>query len=145
MKKLTVVMAGLVVLAVGALDARAAANAEKDAVPAEVKEFTSVVNGLVAGFEAITKAADGEVTEKEAAAVPAEKDADKGAAPQEEAGAKKQRPLKNSAILIAGGAGLGASIGKMTGKKNAEIIGAIAGGVAGLIYDRATYKNPKGI
>jgi outer membrane lipoprotein SlyB len=143
MKKLTVVMAGLVLMALGAVDACAEANADKDVnVPVEVKEFTSVVNDLVAGFEAITKAADGET-----AAEPVKEIAKEGekAAAAQEAKTPRQRALKNSAILIAGGAGLGASVGKMTGKKNAMIIGAIAGAVAGVIYDRATYKNPKGI
>lgn len=131
---LTVLLMGAMLTV--AMPAKAeAADAEPPKPAAEVNDFTSVVSGIVQGFEALGKAAD---------AQPAAVTADGQSKPAAES-QPKQRPLKSSAILIAGGAGIGASVGKMTGKKNAVIIGAIAGGVAGLIYDRATYKNPKGI
>ncbi len=138
MKKIVSWMVVGLMMSAAVLPARAEANAEqaKPAQTAETNEFTSVVTGIVEGFEALTKAADAEPAGQ---AVAETGDA------TAQAKSAKHRSLKNSAILIAGGAGLGASVGKMTGKKNAAVIGAIAGGVAGLIYDRATYKNPKGI
>lgn len=117
--------------------ARAEASAENKQ-PAEGNEFTSVVTGIVEGFEALAKAADAEPAAQQVAR-------SDDSAVTSSAAETKRRSIKNSAILIAGGAGLGASVGKMTGKKNAAVIGAVAGAVAGLIYDRATYKNPKGI
>lgn len=131
------------------------ANAEAPK-PAEatsdLNQFTNVVGGIIAGFENVMKAADGaptpektnEIAKEEPAGQPIAKSEEKPAS-TEEPKVQKSRPLKNSAILIAGSAGLGAAIGKASGKKSGPVIGAIAGGVAGLIYDRITYKNPKGI
>jgi len=56
---------------------------------------------------------------------------------------KKPRSAKNSVILITGGAAAGAALGAALGKDpKYAMIGAAMGGVAGLIYDRATHKNP---
>lgn len=155
-KYLSVALAALFVGFVG-LPAYAEPQPDK-AIPAEARDFTSVMSGIIQGFDALTKAADAEAARGQQ---PVQPQVQQPGSPAGQAFAQteesfngvqgqaidnqKHRSAKTSALIIAGSAGLGASVGKMTGKKNADLIGAIAGGVAGLIYDRLTYKNPHGL
>jgi hypothetical protein len=52
--------------------------------------------------------------------------------------ARRQRPLKNSVVIVAASAGTGAAIGALAGGGKGAAIGALAGGAGGFIYDRIT-------
>ncbi len=55
----------------------------------------------------------------------------------------KKRPLKDSALIVGGGAAGGAAIGAIAGGGKGAGIGALAGGVGGLVYDRLTNKKKR--
>ena len=124
------------------LAAPAPQTAPAPAADGDVQTFLSAMNALtntlagvpVAGVPAAAQQAPASL-ELKAAPTAAE--------PAPPAAAAKQRPLKNTMILITSGAAAGAAIGAAAGKgAKGAMIGAAAGGAAGLIYDRLTYKNP---
>ncbi|MCC6393145.1 MAG: hypothetical protein IT167_21270 [Bryobacterales bacterium] len=56
---------------------------------------------------------------------------------------KPKRILKNSVIIITGGAASGAALGAAVSRNpRGALIGAMAGGLAGFLYDRATFREP---
>ena len=114
----------------------------------EVKEFTAAVTEALSTFNAMSSlvglAEKAQAADENTAARAAESSDLTEPAESATVQASKHRPIRNTVALVAAGAGLGAGLGKATGKKQGPLVGAIAGGIAGLIYDRMTYKNPKG-
>jgi hypothetical protein len=56
---------------------------------------------------------------------------------------KPPRVLKNSVIIITGGAASGAALGAALSRNTkGALIGAMAGGLAGFLYDRVTFREP---
>ena len=51
-----------------------------------------------------------------------------------------ERPKKNSAAIVLGGAGVGSAIGALAGGGKGAGIGALVGGGSGFVYDRATHQ-----
>jgi len=100
----------------------------------------AAIGGIIAGADKPDSGQTKALTQGETAGGKAQPDGDTAAA------ANRRRSTKNSVILITGGAAAGAAMGQAVGRNaKSAIIGAAIGGAAGLIYDRLTYKNPKGI
>lgn len=141
-----------------AQESQPAAPAEQPAAGPQAVDETkplidamAAIGGLIAGadkpeaagVETLPDAKSATTTEEpvgEAAA------ASKSAPNGEPKVAKKPRSAKNSVILITSGAAAGAALGQAMGRNSkSAMIGAALGGAVGLIYDRMTYKDPKGI
>ena len=101
----------------------------------------AAIGSIIAGA-GTTPAANSAVVEKDGTAK-AESAAPAAETSGEPAAAKNPRSMKNSVILVTGGAAAGAAVGAAMGKgSKAAMIGAAVGGAVGLVYDRMTYKNP---
>jgi hypothetical protein len=108
----------------------------------DVKEFLGAISAIGSIFAGAAEndGSANSVVQGETPAATAESNKTESGEP---VATEKRRSAKNSMILVTGGAAAGAAIGRAAGKgTRGMIVGAAIGAAAGLIYDRATFKNP---
>ncbi|MEZ5351399.1 MAG: glycine zipper domain-containing protein [Bryobacteraceae bacterium] len=152
--RMTMILAGAAGLALAAQGTQPELQVEKPAPAAaakpgdaDVKQFLDAMSAIGTIFTGTAAAPSGNAAvEGGQPAEPVAKVETEAEGSGEGSPAVKQRSARNTMILITGGAAAGAAIGSATGKgTKGAIVGAAIGAAAGLIYDRATYKNPGAI